>query len=140
MSVVLPDFAVPAGEIDFGNFETWPDSELGREAMFAKLRRERRISFHSEPEFEMQAEVEGERLTAAEFGSFFVLLVAAGNETTRNAISHGLLELTRHPDQREILVGDFERLPDIEATGEPQMLQSPFIHGIKHLHASFTPR
>src|SRR5207344_3235226 len=56
----------------------------------------------------MQAEVEGQRLTAAEFGSFFLLLVAAGNETTRNAISHGMLALTDHPDQRKLWVDDFE--------------------------------
>src|SRR5207344_10951 len=56
----------------------------------------------------MQAEVEGQRLTAAEFGSFFLLLVAAGNETTRNAISHGMLALTEHPDQRKVWVDDFE--------------------------------
>ena len=52
----------------------------------------------------MQAEIEDEngrhRLTASELGSFFLLLVAAGNETTRNAISHGMLALTNHPDQR----------------------------------------
>ena len=45
----------------------------------------------------MHAEVDGERLTASEFGSFFVLLVVAGNETTRTAISHGLLELDAPP-------------------------------------------
>jgi cytochrome P450 len=190
----------------------------------------------------VQAEVEGQRLTAAEFGSFFVLLCTAGNETTRNAIAHGLLELTRNPDERATLLADpenvmpsaveeivrwatpvihfrrtatedvefpsgngsvkagekvvlwyqsanrdeqfwedpyrfdvrrtpndhvgfgaggphfclganlarreirvmfeelFRVLPDIEATGEPSMLQSYFIHGIKHLGASFTPR
>ena len=33
----------------------------------------------------MQAEVDGERLTAQEFGSFFILLVVAGNETTCSA-------------------------------------------------------
>ena len=42
----------------------------------------------------MQAEVDGERLTSAEIASFFILLVVAGNETTRNAISHGVLALT----------------------------------------------
>ena len=188
----------------------------------------------------VQAEVDGERLTAAEFGSFFVLLCTAGNETTRNAIAHGLVALTEHPDQRRLLLGDpdqhmagaveeivrwstpvihfrrtataevelpsgrhtfaegdkvvlwynsanrdedaFERpyefdiarspnehvgfgaggphfclganlarreirvlfeelfrvLPDIEATSEPDWLQSSFIHGIKHLSAGFT--
>ncbi|HUC33328.1 MAG TPA: cytochrome P450 [Ilumatobacteraceae bacterium] len=50
----------------------------------------------------MHAEVDGERLTAQEFGSFFILLVVAGNETTRNAISHGMHLLTEHPDQRAL--------------------------------------
>ena len=56
----------------------------------------------------MQAEVDGSRLTAQEFGSFFILLVVAGNETTRNAISHGMKALTDHPDQRALLWNDFE--------------------------------
>ena len=38
----------------------------------------------------MAAEVDGDRLTPQEFGSFFILLVVAGNETTRNTISHGV--------------------------------------------------
>ena len=56
----------------------------------------------------MTAEVDGEQLSPQEFGSFFILLVVAGNETTRNAISHGMKALTDHPDQREILFGDFD--------------------------------
>jgi cytochrome P450 len=56
----------------------------------------------------MHAEVDGERLTTQEFGSFFILLVVAGNETTRNAISHGMRLLTEHPDQRELWWNDFE--------------------------------
>jgi cytochrome P450 len=193
----------------------------------------------------MHAEVEGEdgvvhRLTAEEYGSFFILLVAAGNETTRNAISHGMYALTTHSDQRALLAEDFEaripgaveeivrwatpvihfrrtatedcvvggqeiaagdkvvmwfnsanrdadmfvdpyrfdilrtpnehvgfgaggphfclganlarreitvmfrellaHLPDIEVTGEPEYLQSIFIHGIKRMSCAFTPR
>jgi cytochrome P450 len=187
------------------------------------------------------AEVDGESLTTAELASFFVLLVVAGNETTRNAISHGLLALTEHPDQlarwqadfdglapsaveeivrwatpvihfrrtvtedgvrlgdqvfntddkvvlwyasanRDAAVFDepyrfdlgrtpndhvgfggpgphfclgahlarreitvmfrelFRRMPDIQATGEPDRLRSSFINGIKHLPATWTPR
>jgi cytochrome P450 len=60
----------------------------------------------------MEAEIENEngrhKLTPGELGSFFLLLVAAGNETTRNAISHGMLALTRNPDQRKIWTDDFE--------------------------------
>jgi len=50
-----------------------------------------------------------ERLTTQELGSFFILLVVAGSETTRNAIAHGLKYLTEHPEQREMLLGDFEK-------------------------------
>jgi methyl-branched lipid omega-hydroxylase len=60
----------------------------------------------------MAAEIEDEHgthsLTSSELGSFFLLLVVAGNETTRNAISHGLLALTQHPDQRETWMSDFD--------------------------------
>ena len=187
----------------------------------------------------VNAEVDGERLTRAELASFFILLLVAGNETTRNAISWGLVYLTDHPDQRRIWAEDFEgiahsaveeivrlaspvtymrrtalrdtelegtridegdqvvmnylcanrdesvfddplafdvrrnpnphigyggpgphfclgahlarreirvmfrelftRIGDIHATGEPDLLASAFIHGIKHLPAEFTP-
>ena len=53
------------------------------------------------------AEVDGERLSSAEIASFFILLAVAGNETTRNAISHGVLALTRYPEQRQIWWDDF---------------------------------
>ncbi|MEY2711170.1 MAG: hypothetical protein RL487_953, partial [Actinomycetota bacterium] len=56
----------------------------------------------------MNAVVDGERLTPQEFGSFFILLVVAGNETTRNAISHGMKLLTDHPDQKKIWFDDFD--------------------------------
>ncbi|MFC9973009.1 cytochrome P450 [Spirillospora sp. NPDC127200] len=54
------------------------------------------------------ANIDGESLTDQEIGSFFILLVVAGNETTRNAMTHGLRLLTRNPDQRELLLGDFD--------------------------------
>ncbi|MDW3176689.1 MAG: cytochrome P450 [Acidimicrobiia bacterium] len=188
----------------------------------------------------VNAEIEGERLSDADIASFFILLVVAGNETTRNAISWGLHYLTQNPEERqiwqsnvesvtptaveeivrlaspvnlmrrtatrdttlggvEIAEGDklamfygaanrdetlfvdplrfdvrrdpnrhigfggpgphfclgahlarreigimftelFRRLPDIEASGAPDLLQSNFIHGIKRLPATFTPK
>jgi methyl-branched lipid omega-hydroxylase len=54
------------------------------------------------------ANIDGEQLTPAELASFFILLVVAGNETTRTAISHGLTLLTDYPGQREMLLADFE--------------------------------
>jgi len=187
----------------------------------------------------VNAELEDDRLSHGDLASFFILLVVAGNETTRNAISWGLKYLTDHPEQRavwaadvegvaptaveeivrlaspvtymrrtalqdtvvggkEIAEGDklclfylaanrdpavfddplrfdvtrrpndhvgfggpgphfclgahlarreitvvfrelFRRLPDIEAAGEPALLRSSFIHGVKHLPCRFTP-
>jgi methyl-branched lipid omega-hydroxylase len=46
--------------------------------------------------------IDGEALTQGELASFFILLLTAGNETTRNSITHGLLALTEHPDQRAL--------------------------------------
>jgi cytochrome P450 len=54
----------------------------------------------------VNANVDGETLTSSEVAAFFILLVVAGNETTRNAISHGLLALTEHPDQRALWQAD----------------------------------
>ena len=54
------------------------------------------------------AEVDGERLSDSEIGSFFVLLSVAGNETTRNGITHALAALTANPEQRDAWRGDFE--------------------------------
>jgi cholest-4-en-3-one 26-monooxygenase len=59
----------------------------------------------------LQAEVEGETLSEMEFDLFFELLAVAGNETTRNLISHGMLALLENPDQRDKLLADPELLP-----------------------------
>src|SRR5712691_9407124 len=56
------------------------------------------------------ANIDGEQLTPAELASFFILLVVAGNETTRNAISHALTLLTDFPDQRVLLLDDLDEI------------------------------
>jgi len=75
----------------------------------------------------MHAAVDGERLTPQEFGSFFILLVVAGNETTRNAISHGMHLLTTHPDQRDVWFNDFEG-NNRTAVDEIVRYSTPVIH------------
>ncbi|HLY33773.1 MAG TPA: steroid C27-monooxygenase, partial [Jatrophihabitantaceae bacterium] len=50
----------------------------------------------------VHAEVDGEELTSDEFGFFTILLSVAGNETTRNAISHGMHAFMQNPDQWEL--------------------------------------
>jgi len=71
------------------------------------------------------ADLDGEPLTGEQLAQWFILLVIAGTETTRQAISHGVLVLDRHPD--------------LEVTGDPQWLRSSAINGIKHLPVRFTP-
>ncbi len=58
--------------------------------------------------FLVNAEIESERLSQQELASFFVLLVTAGNETTRTALAHALVALDAHPEQRQILLEDYE--------------------------------
>lgn len=75
----------------------------------------------------VNANVDGEHLTDQELASFFVLLVVAGNETTRNAISHGLLALCQYPDQRARWQADFEALAPT-AVEEIVRWATPVIH------------
>jgi len=75
----------------------------------------------------VNAEIDGDRLTSEEIQSFFVLLCAAGNETTRTAISWGLHYLTENPDQRHRWATDYEALAPT-AVEEIVRLSSPVVH------------
>ena len=82
------------------------------------------------------ANVDGEQLTDQELGSFFILLLVAGNETTRNAIAHGLKMLTDNPDQRALLLEDFDaRIGD--ALEEIVRLAAPVIYFRRTLSRDF---
>jgi cholest-4-en-3-one 26-monooxygenase len=50
----------------------------------------------------VHAEIDGEELTSDEFGFFTIMLSVAGNETTRNATTHGMIAFMEHPDQWEL--------------------------------------
>ncbi len=58
----------------------------------------------------VNAEVDGDHLTDEEFQWFFLLLVNAGGDTTRNLLAAGLQLLLDHPDQRTKLMGDLDGL------------------------------
>jgi cholest-4-en-3-one 26-monooxygenase len=71
-------------------------------------------------------EVDGERLSELELDLFFMLLAVAGNETTRNLMSHGMLALLEHPDQYKELVADPSLIPG--AVEEMLRWGSPVMH------------
>ena len=58
----------------------------------------------------LDVELEGDKLTDFELDAFFMFLSAASNETTRNAISHGMVALSRYPDERQKWWADFDGL------------------------------
>ncbi|HUR49311.1 MAG TPA: cytochrome P450 [Acidimicrobiales bacterium] len=49
-----------------------------------------------------------EMLTQGELAGFFILLAVAGNDTTRNAISHGVHLLSRFPEQKQVWLDDID--------------------------------
>ena len=55
------------------------------------------------------AEIDGHRLTDDDIRSYFCLLAIAGNDTTRNTTSHGMKALSDHPEQKALLVENFDR-------------------------------
>ncbi|MGK2947955.1 MAG: cytochrome P450 [Acidimicrobiales bacterium] len=97
-----PEYAVSAEEIFNAQVEMF---------MYAQALAEKR---RAEPADDiitalLSAEVDGESLSDMDFNLFFLLLSVAGNETTRNAISHGMNAFLENPDQYELLVSDPDR-------------------------------
>src|SRR5262245_36000998 len=74
----------------------------------------------------LDAEVDGDKLTEMDFNLFFLLLAVAGNETTRNSISHGIKAFCDFPDQYQLLVEDPSRAAS--ATEEIVRWASPVMY------------
>jgi methyl-branched lipid omega-hydroxylase len=55
------------------------------------------------------------QVTAQEFAEFVKLLMIGGNETTRNAIAHGVVQFSRHPEERLKLLADPQRVATMAA-------------------------
>ena len=75
----------------------------------------------------LSAEIDGRKLTDYEFLLFFMLLIDAGGDTTRNLVATGMYELMQHPDQLALLLSNIdEHLP----TARDELLRwtSPVIY------------
>jgi cytochrome P450 len=107
--------AFVAGESDLSAYAHLPFSSPAAPEMFAyanALAAKRR----AEPRDDLttrllEAEIDGDRLSEHEFDLFFLLLVTAGNETTRHAMSNGLLSLLEHPQQRDRILAEPALIP-----------------------------
>jgi cholest-4-en-3-one 26-monooxygenase len=75
----------------------------------------------------LESEVDGEKLTEGEILAFCNLLIVAGDETTRNAISGGMVVLDQHPEERAKLQSDMPRYID-SAVEEILRWTSPLHH------------
>ncbi|MEO5662631.1 MAG: cytochrome P450 [Nocardioides sp.] len=69
---------------------------------------------------------DGQAMSASEYDSYFLLLVVAGNETTRHTITHSLLALLEHPEQLAKLQANPDLIPD--AVEEFLRWASPVYH------------
>jgi cytochrome P450 len=112
-----PDHAgeFTAGQADLSRYAHLPFSSPAAPEMFAyanSLAAERRRQPRDDVTTRLiEAEIDGDRLSEHEFNLFFLLLVTAGNETTRHAMSNGLLALLEHPAQRDRLLADPALIP-----------------------------
>jgi cholest-4-en-3-one 26-monooxygenase len=76
----------------------------------------------------VNAEIDGHRLTPTEFNFFFLLLIIAGNETTRTVTTNGMLSLIDHPDQLEQLRRD----PSLVDRAVEEILRyAPAVHNFR---------
>jgi cytochrome P450 len=76
----------------------------------------------------LHAEVDGQKLTEMEFNSFFLLLAIAGNETTRTVTTNGMIDLIRHPAERQKVIDD----PSLVNSAVEEILRhEPAVHAFR---------
>jgi cholest-4-en-3-one 26-monooxygenase len=123
-ATALANRLVGAQDPDFQSSEE--DSQLASAELYAlcdELAADRRSNPRDDiMSILVHAEVDGDKLTDTELNLFFVLLVVAGNETTRNLIAHAMLALIERPDARAELVAGIDD-DDLWATAVEEMLR-----------------
>ena len=72
-------------------------------------------------------EVEGKLTSMNDYVSAFILLIVAGNETTRNSISGGVLALSQHPEEKQKLLND----PSIIANAVDEIIR--WVHPVIYM-------
>lgn len=93
------EYAVDPGDLTVAAMEMYAYSD--------ELRKDREVNPKDDVVTRLaQAEVDGDKLNELEFNLFFLILAVAGNETTRNAITHGMRAMLEHPDQWKRLQDD----------------------------------
>ena len=76
----------------------------------------------------VRAELDGEKLTEADFNFFFLLMLIAGNETTRTVTSNGMISLLDNPEQ----LRDLKRDPSlVDSTVEEVLRYAPAVHSFR---------
>ena len=68
----------------------------------------------------VRPDASGQTLSSEEYGFFFMILAVAGNETTRQAIAHGMLAFLEHPDQWERWRAERPRPPSTRSSATPR--------------------
>lgn len=131
---VILGFGDPDLTTDFAEFFQ-VSMDIG--AYATALADDRRVHHHDDLTTALvESEVNGERLSSSEIAMFFILLVVAGNETTRNAISHGVLALSRYPAEREKWWSNYDGLAH-SAVEEIVRWASPVIYMRRTLTQDF---
>ncbi|MCK9497033.1 MAG: cytochrome P450 [Dehalococcoidia bacterium] len=148
----LTNAALGAGDPEYQQAQTGASGHINNaketarrgNLRMAEYFREVMVSRRVEPQDDLislllESEVDGEKLTEGEILAFCNLLVVAGNETTRNAISGGMVVLDRNPEERAKLQSDVPRYID-SAVEEMLRWTSPLHHMTREATEDFEVR
>jgi cholest-4-en-3-one 26-monooxygenase len=99
---IHPDYAVEGEPPGSATRRAVEELQLYYDALMAE-RRAAGAGSSSLVDMLLRARIEGEPLTEQQLHGYLLLLTAAGNETTRNATTGGVIALLEHPEQRDLL-------------------------------------